>query len=175
MGRNKTAAIINSTVDSDPRFTIVNNTSRRGALANIVFGTNTICTDPEDIIIIVDGDDRLIDGDVLTHLNDVYSDPTTWATYGQYVFKSDNSQGHCEEGIGVFNRYNYGKWNISHLRTYKNFLFKNAVVKPQCGILLRCGCRPSHRSSHSPPNLHAPPTQERCWSRTSGCCRWQHN
>ncbi|MFW6121375.1 MAG: glycosyltransferase family 2 protein [Petrotogales bacterium] len=102
------------------RFRVLQRTENVGALENIVYGTKLICDNPEDIIVLLDGDDWLASHDVLEHLNGVYQNDNVWLTYGSY---SDLSNG--KKGIGKlieFHTQRYRKefpWFTSHLRTFK--------------------------------------------------------
>jgi len=59
---------------------IVHNQTRQGAMANTYRAIHS-CS-PKTVIVILDGDDKLSDPEVLSTLADVYSDPSVWITYG---------------------------------------------------------------------------------------------
>ena len=84
---DSTGDIISDMVGGDNRFVIVNRDVNVGPLANLVYGTNTLCTDDEDIIITVDGDDWLENENVLSYINNVYNDDgvlvTPWIVTGK--------------------------------------------------------------------------------------------
>lgn len=62
--------------------TLIHNSINKGALAN-QYHTIHDCNDDE-VIIIVDGDDWLAHANVLRHINQAYTDPNVWLTYGQF-------------------------------------------------------------------------------------------
>jgi glycosyltransferase involved in cell wall biosynthesis len=96
-----------------------------GALENTIFGTNSICKDDEDIIVIVDGDDWLIDSNVLSYLNEVYQDQNIWLTYGNYINLSTKSLGYFNRLLTDTRTYRKSNsFNTSHLRTYKYKIWK---------------------------------------------------
>jgi glycosyltransferase involved in cell wall biosynthesis len=66
------------------KIALVRNEENQGALANI-FRAVWMC-DPEEIVVNLDGDDWFAHRDVLAQLNQVYSDPSVWLTYGQFVY-----------------------------------------------------------------------------------------
>jgi glycosyltransferase involved in cell wall biosynthesis len=94
-----------------------------GAMENIVYGINSICKDDEDIIVLLDGDDWLASDTVLNTLNEAYSDPNIWMTYGQFQYSSSKAIG---TGTNITDVLNYRKSNFcsSHLRTFKYWLWK---------------------------------------------------
>lgn len=120
-----TSEIIKETIEGDKRFQVIINDVHVGCLVNRIKGNRIICKEDEDIIIDIDGDDKLADEHVLSYLNQVYQDENIWATYGQFKY-INGAEGPCKESIKSFHRLdNYREKNVSHLRTYKNFLFKN--------------------------------------------------
>ena len=68
--------------DAAQKITLINNLERKGACANFYYAIHT-CK-PNEIIIMLDGDDWLANENVLTILNQIYSDPNIWVTYGQF-------------------------------------------------------------------------------------------
>lgn len=106
-------------------FSVFDRNVNVGALENTIFGTNKICKDDEDIIIIVDGDDWLIDSGVLNYLNEVYQNENIWLTYGNFIQASTNQISWINKPLN--NTRNYRKnqdYNTSHLRTYKFKIWK---------------------------------------------------
>lgn len=61
------------------------NTERRGAMFNQCLAIDTLAPDPDDVIVIVDGDDRLAHPNVLNRLQVEYADPRVQLTYGNYT------------------------------------------------------------------------------------------
>lgn len=95
-----------------------------GALENIVHGIQTICNDPQDVILTIDGDDYLYGNDVLETLNFEYRNENIWLTYGSYQNLSDGSRGLCAPMPCDTKDYRKsGMWVTSHLRTWKKFLW----------------------------------------------------
>jgi glycosyltransferase involved in cell wall biosynthesis len=111
--------------DPEKRVTLIKNQERKGAIYNLYHMIHS-CND-DDIIITVDGDDWLTNPDVLSTLNQVYSNEDVWMTYGQYRSYPDNRIG-CSRQIPpeVVNSSGYRKyhWCSSHLRTFYAWLFK---------------------------------------------------
>jgi glycosyltransferase involved in cell wall biosynthesis len=109
---------------------LINNETRQRALANY---TNAIRNHTEDheIIAILDGDDALSHRQVLQTLEEYYSDPDVWLTYGQFRFMSTGQQGWCcPMPNSVINAHAFRRWphGPSHLRTFYSWLFKRIAL-----------------------------------------------
>lgn len=65
-------------------WTFIAQTERKGALWNQVQAFHTICSDPDDVVVWVDGDDRLTRTDTFQTLDNYYRDPRVKMTYGSY-------------------------------------------------------------------------------------------
>ena len=117
--------------DIQGRFNIINNEHNVGAVANQVRVFRLI-PDPETIVMIVDGDDTLVNrNDIFTYYNEIY-DGTTEFTYGSCWSVVDNipliSQPYPEEVKQARNYRNYHfNWILpyTHLRTFKQRLIKD--------------------------------------------------
>lgn len=95
-----------------------------GALENIVFGISAISNDPNDVIVLLDGDDRLADNNVLEKLNAIYNNGNIFMTYGSYKNISNGARGLCSQLSCFTNDYRKSNtWCTSHLRTMKKFLW----------------------------------------------------
>jgi glycosyltransferase involved in cell wall biosynthesis len=107
------------------RVTLIRNTIRRKALANLYYAIWS-CHDRE-IVIILDGDDRLAHDQVFSYLNAMYADPAVWLTYGQFREHPSGVPGFCEPMPDwVVQKNMFRKYPIapSHLRTFYAGLFK---------------------------------------------------
>ncbi len=110
------------------KITIIKNKERVGALENIY---NAIQSCPDDaIILLVDGDDWLYNGQVLTKLNMLYQDQKVWMTYGQftnYPYAEISDYHALPEEVINNHTYRTHAWTTSHLRTFRTWLFKKIV------------------------------------------------
>ncbi len=103
---------------------LIKNEKNLGALNNLYNAINS-CSDNE-IIVTLDGDDWLFHENVLSKLNNYYSEDI-WCTYGQYITYPDNTQGVCSQiqpEVIKKSLYRKSKWSSSHLRTFYAKLFK---------------------------------------------------
>ena len=69
---------------------IINNKIRKGSLRNKFEVINKYCKDNE-IIVVLDGDDKLINNRVLNYLNFIYNNYDIWMTFGSYIHFSGKS------------------------------------------------------------------------------------
>lgn len=107
------------------RIRIVSNQKRQGALKNFYTAIHD-CPDHK-VIVMLDGDDKLADKDVLNYLASVYANKKIWITYGQFMHVPPGKIGSCREfpeEIRKNNRFRSHEWVASHLRTCYAGLFK---------------------------------------------------
>ncbi|MBI5274771.1 MAG: glycosyltransferase family 2 protein [Chlamydiales bacterium] len=111
------------------RVTFIQNAERRGAAYNY-YTTIHRFVPPNNVVVILDGDDELANKHVLSYLDRIYrkSNKDVWLTYGQYMEKNSHVLGFCRDYPYHINAKNaYRKWqNIpSHLKTFRCWLFNN--------------------------------------------------
>lgn len=127
---DNTLQVIKNTLkqnNNKSNFSVFSRNINVGALENTIYATNKICNYDDDIIVMVDGDDWLIDENVLTYLNEIYQNNDIWLTYGSYNNLSTNP--------GTINRLitdttTYRKqqsYCTSHLRTYRFKIYKKIL------------------------------------------------
>ncbi|MBI3236423.1 MAG: glycosyltransferase family 2 protein [Chlamydiales bacterium] len=122
------------------RTQILHNEKNRGAMQNVYFGVHG--ADPDEIALVLDGDDWFAHDRVFEKLNEIYADPDVWATWGSYV----EYPGYKTEHVANFARpiplsvtlkgtiRNYSKkhWSFSQLRTFYVNLFHRIALKDLC-------------------------------------------
>ena len=92
---------------------------RNTALPNIHNSVMNFCTDPDDIVVIVDGDDTFLGRNALSIVNDFYNEHDCWFSYGSSIWTSgqkDFSRPYTKEN---FSRIRKVPFQISHLRTWR--------------------------------------------------------
>lgn len=121
-------------VAGDERFTLTRNDTNRGALGNRVAMVRG-AGDPDEVCIIVDGDDWLMHDRVLERLAAVYADPDVWITYGSHQRWKNKllhrigwtkRRGIAEaypEDVVRERSFRSHTFLASHLRTFKQFLY----------------------------------------------------
>jgi alpha(1,3/1,4) fucosyltransferase len=99
--------------------TFIQNEVRVGPVANIDRAIRSC--DPDDIIVLVDGDDFLAHRQVLSRLNTIYQDPDVWVTWGQFTRFPEGEESFCEDipaEIVSANAFRDHPFVSSHLRTF---------------------------------------------------------
>lgn len=131
---DQTASLVEQYVHNhtmEHKVRIIKNTHRRGALANIYYAVHE-CAD-DKIIVTLDGDDWFAHDGVLAKLNEVYSNPRVWMTYGSYtLFPDEGRKGCCAPippAIVKANAFRECKWLSSLLRTFYAGLFKRIAYQ----------------------------------------------
>lgn len=108
--------------ESDPRISLIRNISRKGIAYNLHQAITKYC-EPDELIVLVDGDDSLKHEHVLQIINHYYQSHNCWVMYSQFEY-SDGSRGFCEpfaspKDILIQRAF----WRSSHLKTFKAGLF----------------------------------------------------
>lgn len=117
-------------VGNNPKYTIINNTENMGGTYNSVM--SWLRMDDSDIYVFLDGDDWLIDENVLENLNNLYNKTDCWLTYGGMVmwngeeyFPTFPQNTPYDDFTHKHKFYRRDMWRASHLRTYRAFLLKS--------------------------------------------------
>lgn len=115
------------------KFKIIKNTEKKYALKNIYDCVNGSNPSPEDVIVVLDGDDWFSTDYVLANLNYHYHQKDTLVTYGSFVRYPDGAIGQessaYPESVIENNSYRKDTWRASHLKTFKNSIWQ--MVKPE--------------------------------------------
>lgn len=117
---DKTVEIIKTLIDGDDRFNLIINSEKKFKLRNLDELITTFAD--EDIVIELDGDDFLLNSDVVSDIRKIYSDGDVWLTNGSFMYSNGN-QGFSSKCNPETIRNDVFKF--SHLRTWKSFLWKS--------------------------------------------------
>jgi len=146
-----TAELVQNYMDTagfSSHMTLIRNTERKGHLANQYAAIHS-CK-PEEIIIIIDGDDWLVDSEwpmhkqVFSYINAVYQTEDIWITYGQFWYWKKNKKGLCKplpNGALHDGTIRQFSWRTSHLRTFYAGLFQKIALEDLLwngGFLPKC-------------------------------------
>lgn len=103
--------------------TFIRNTQRKGALYNFHHAITQYCA-PNDIIVCMDGDDRLSCPDAISFIRKYYMQHDCWVLYGQYA-DSDGNPG-LSAPFSSPNDFLTLRtcWRTSHIRTFRAGLFQ---------------------------------------------------
>lgn len=126
-------------ITNDCRFTLLINNTKRFSMGNVCKAINFINPAAEDIIVLVDADDRLSHNDVLRHLYDVYFCTQCWMTYGSYSGRVCGEPDKiCKPypSFVVKNRlFRNVRWRASHLKTFKYHLWRH--IRPEAFTIVQ--------------------------------------
>ena len=110
--------------DAHEQVSVIQNKQRRGSAYNIHHAITHHCN-PEDIVLLVDGDDWLIDEDVLSKVNAYYTMHDCWVMYSQFQYE-DGTTGFCEPFPSPKDLLvQRSHWRTSHLKTFRAGLFQH--------------------------------------------------
>jgi len=114
-------------ISEDSRLIKRNNNQRLTGLPNIyqAITSSGIVYQDDDVICILDGDDKFLHPYSLSIINEIYnSHPGCLLTYGQYM-TSNGRLGHCREfSEWEFESLREGHFWVSHLKTFKWKLYR---------------------------------------------------
>jgi len=110
-------------IKNHDKIKIIKNSERKGKLNNLTYLYEEGLND-EDILVELDGDDKLTNKRVLNHLNKIYNKNKILLTYG--CFKNSLNSFYCFNKVTKkeFKKIRKITFKTSHLKTYKYKLFK---------------------------------------------------
>ena len=102
---------------------VIKNEIRKTALENIHDAIINHC-EPDDIVILIDGDDWLPNKNVLSYINDFYNQNDCWIMYGQANW-TDGRRGFASAySAEEFKNIRKSPFRVSHLRTFRAGLYQ---------------------------------------------------
>ena len=119
MSTDTTVDVIKSLIQGDERFSLIINEEKKFKLKNLDEIITTF--DDEDIVIELDGDDFLLNSNVVGDIRRVYSDKKVWLTNGSFMY-TNGDPGFSQKCNP--NTVRKDAFRFSHLRTWKSFLWK---------------------------------------------------
>ena len=144
MSTDNSYDIAKETIGDDNRFVLIKNKVKKHKTKNfidIIRDNRNIRWD--DVIVELDGDDRLSDNFVLGRLNKVFMDENIWVCGSKWK----DQQGRLGNyGRPKPSRARKTSWNFSHLRTFRSFLF-NLIDDDDLkfeGSYFKAGCDLGH-------------------------------
>lgn len=121
-------------IDSDP--------NRKYLVRQTIIGIESCNSNPDDVIVLIDGDDFLCDEMALEIIDSEYrKNPSLLLTYGSYVNLSSNKSGKfCKPYLREEN-FRTTQWRGSHLKTFKYRLWQKLSpdeLKDDKGEYFKC-------------------------------------
>ena len=108
----------------DPRIQVHANTARQFSMVNLIEGVRRSGNDPEDIVVVLDGDDWFSTESALETIWNTYNQFDCWMTYGSWVSDHPNMPGRWPaypEGTVDFRSH---EWLGTAVRTWKRWLWE---------------------------------------------------
>jgi len=93
-------------------------------LQNVAMAFNKFDLDDEDILLLIDGDDKLTHKNVLNQLNEVYKKNNILVTYGSFISSDGKINLHDKILENNFDNLRKDPFVFSHLKTFKYKCFK---------------------------------------------------
>ncbi|GIV44031.1 MAG: hypothetical protein KatS3mg035_1154 [Bacteroidia bacterium] len=106
----------------DSRVIVIKNETRKTALENIHNAIMNYC-EPDDIVVLVDGDDWLPNKGVLGYINNFYNTNDCWVMYGQAMWTDGRKGFAAEYTAGEFANLRKAPFKVSHIRTFRAGLY----------------------------------------------------
>lgn len=115
-----TVEITKKLIENDNRFDLIVNSEKKFKLKNL----DELITNfnDDDIIIELDGDDFLLNSEVVSDIRKIYSDGKVWLTNGSFMYSNGNPGFSSKCNPDTVRK---DVFRFSHLRTWKTFLWKS--------------------------------------------------
>lgn len=108
---------------SDERITITRNERPLYSTANLVGAIERSRAEPEDIIVILDGDDWFYTEHALQIIAATYHKNDCWMTYGSWISNVDHIVGRLPAYPDGATDFRHGEWLATAVRTWKRWLW----------------------------------------------------
>lgn len=122
MSTDDTVKLVRAAIQGDDRFRLIVNQVKKFKTRNVVEAIEAADPADDDVIVMVDGDDRLAHKDVLKKLESVYRQNDCWMTYGSFCDSQGVRFDRCrpyKKSIIKNNRFRHSYWLGFHLKTFK--------------------------------------------------------
>lgn len=116
---------------SDERIVITRNPERLYPMRNVLAAVERSAAGPEDVIVILDGDDWLIDDRALETIARAY-DSGCWLTYGSWIGNHDGRPGRWPPYPDDTRDFRQAPWLATAVRTWKKWLFDRIDRRDFC-------------------------------------------
>ena len=124
MSTDNSVNIVKELIKDDNRFILIDNYEKKlyqaGNFDNVIRYNKNISDN--EVLVEVDGDDWLPDSNVLTRINEVYSDPNVWIANGSFKY-SNGTTGFAKPQTN-FENLRSQVFTASHIRTWRAFLWR---------------------------------------------------
>lgn len=122
-------AMARRAIAGDPRFELLCNEVKRYAIGNAVTALERMRPADDDVVVLIDGDDRLFAESVLERIAEVYARGNCWLTYGSYTSAANGAaDSRCQAyspAVVRSNSFRRERWYGSHLKTFRAHLWRH--------------------------------------------------
>jgi hypothetical protein len=108
---------------SDPRIVVRRNAGRLHAAENLIRAVKRSNAQPEDVIVVLDGDDWFRSDRALRIIVDTYTKHDCWMTYGSWISNTRLTAGRWPAYPTDTLNFRQGRWLGTAVRTWKKWLF----------------------------------------------------
>lgn len=126
LSTDNTVNVVKQLISHDPRFILIENEEKMYQCGNYDQVIRFKNINDDEVCVEVDGDDWLYDETILRYIDEVYSSQDVWLTCGTFQFQDGKPSG--QKPPTSFNLRNT-HFNLSHLRTWKSFLWKKIQIE----------------------------------------------
>jgi glycosyltransferase involved in cell wall biosynthesis len=119
---DKTITRTQKAINGDPRFKLIINQEKKYKTQNVVDGIAYAKPQEDDVIILLDGDDKFAHENVLSIIEKTYKTKSCWMTYGSYETSLAKRPKRCipyDSKVILNNTFRSNPWLASHLKTFK--------------------------------------------------------
>jgi glycosyltransferase involved in cell wall biosynthesis len=109
--------------DGDRRIHIRQNEQRKYSLVNLVESIRLSAAEPEDVIVVLDGDDWFATWDALRIIYETYQRSDCWMTYGSWISDVSPEQGRWPAYPEDISDFRSHPWLGTAVRTWKRWLW----------------------------------------------------
>jgi glycosyltransferase involved in cell wall biosynthesis len=113
--------------DGDPRVRVGRNATRRFAMENLIRAIDRSAAAPEDVIVVLDGDDWFATPDALGIIQETYARHQCWMTYGSWISDPADLEGHRAGRWPAYpddtSDFRQAEWLATAVRTWKKWLW----------------------------------------------------
>jgi glycosyltransferase involved in cell wall biosynthesis len=107
----------------DPRIHITRNERRHFAMRNLVDGVARSKAAPEDVIVVLDGDDWLMHDDALLLIARAHASQDCWMSYGSWLSNDPDTPGCWPRYPDEITNFRTHRWLATAIRTWKKWLW----------------------------------------------------